>query len=237
MSLITCNDLALAYEGVIAVSDISFSVDDGDYLCIVGENGAGKSTLIKGILGLLPPAAGSIEFGPGLKQTEIGYLPQQTDVQKDFPASVYEVVLSGVLNSRGLKPFYSRTDRKIAAENMELMGISELSKCCFRDLSGGQRQRVLLARALCAAKKLLLLDEPAAGLDPVVAKEMYDVISMLNREKGAAIIMISHDISAAAAYARHILHLRKTPQFYGTAQEYLASDAGKRFSGGITNDR
>lgn len=237
MPLITCKNLALAYDGVIAASDISFSVDEGDYLCIVGENGAGKSTLIKGILGLIPPASGSIEFGAGLKRTEIGYLPQQTDIQKDFPASVYEVVLSGVLNSRGLKPFYSRADRKRAAENMELMGISGLSRSCFRDLSGGQRQRVLLARALCAAKKLLLLDEPAAGLDPVVAKEMYDVIAMLNREKSAAIIMISHDIPAAAAYAGHILHLRKTPQFYGTAQEYLASDAGKRFSGGAAYDR
>ena len=235
MSLIECNNLALAYDGVIVASDISFSIDDSAYLCIVGENGSGKSTLIKGILGLIQPVSGSIEFAPGLKRTEIGYLPQQTDLQKDFPASVYEVVLSGCLNTRGFRPFYSRADKKKAMDNIELMAISDLIKCCFRDLSGGQRQRVLLARAMCAAKKLLLLDEPVAGLDPVVAKDMYEIISMLNREKGVAIIMVTHDIESSVRYASHILHLHKTPRFFGTAEEYLKSDIGKRFSGGVQN--
>lgn len=235
MPLIKCNNLALAYDGVVVASDISFSIEDSDYLCIVGENGSGKSTLIKGILGLIQPVSGSIEFAPGLKRTEIGYLPQQTDLQKDFPASVYEVVLSGCLNARGFRPFYSRADKKKAMDNIELMAISDLVKCCFRDLSGGQRQRVLLARAMCAAKKLLLLDEPVAGLDPVVAKDMYEIISMLNREKGVAIIMVTHDIESSVRYASHILHLHKTPQFFGTAEEYLKSDIGKRFSGGVQN--
>ncbi len=235
MPLIKCNNLALAYDGVVVASDINFSIEDSDYLCIVGENGSGKSTLIKGILGLIQPVSGSIEFAPGLKRTEIGYLPQQTDLQKDFPASVYEVVLSGCLNTRGFRPFYSRADKKKAMDNIELMAISDLVKCCFRDLSGGQRQRVLLARAMCAAKKLLLLDEPVAGLDPVVAKDMYEIISMLNREKGVAIIMVTHDIESSVRYASHILHLHKTPQFFGTAEEYLKSDIGKRFSGGVQN--
>ena len=235
MSLIKCNNLALAYDGVVVASDISFSIEDSDYLCIVGENGSGKSTLIKGILGLIQPVSGSIEFAPGLKRTEIGYLPQQTDLQKDFPASVYEVVLSGCLNTRGFRPFYSRADKKKAMDNIELMAISDLVKCCFRDLSGGQRQRVLLARAMCAAKKLLLLDEPVAGLDPVVAKDMYEIISMLNREKDVAVIMVTHDIESSVRYASHILHLHKTPQFFGTAEEYLKSDIGKRFSGGVQN--
>ena len=235
MPLIKCNNLALAYDGVVVASDINFSIEDSDYLCIVGENGSGKSTLIKGILGLIQPVSGSIEFAPGLKRTEIGYLPQQTDLQKDFPASVYEVVLSGCLNARGFRPFYSRADKKKAMDNIELMAISDLVKCCFRDLSGGQRQRVLLARAMCAAKMLLLLDEPVAGLDPVVAKDMYEIISMLNREKGVAIIMVTHDIESSVRYASHILHLHKTPQFFGTAKEYLKSDIGKRFSGGMQN--
>ncbi len=235
MPLITCENLSLAYDGVVVVSDINFTVNDKDYLCVVGENGSGKSTLIKGILGLVSPASGKIEFSQGLKRTEIGYLPQQTPLQKDFPASVYEVVISGCLNARGIKPFYSAVERIKARENMQLLGLSELSDTCYRDLSGGQRQRVLLARALCATKKLLLLDEPVAGLDPIVAKEMYDIIKMLNNDKGVAIIMISHDIGSVVKDASHILHLRKTPQFYGTAREYLSSDAVKRFAGGETD--
>lgn len=232
MPLITCNNLSLAYDGVVVASDISFSIEESDYLCVVGENGSGKSTLIKGILGLIPSAGGSIEFAPELKRTEIGYLPQQTQIQKDFPASVYEVVLSGCLNSRGMRPFYSGKERRKAAENMDLLALTGMADECFRDLSGGQRQRVLLARALCATRKLLLLDEPAAGLDPIVAREMYDIISMLNHEKGVAIIMITHDIGSTVRYASHVLHLRRTPQFFGTSEEYLHSDIGKRFSGG-----
>jgi zinc transport system ATP-binding protein len=232
MALITCNNLSLAYEGAPVASGITFSVNEGDYLCVVGENGSGKSTLIKGLLGLISPAGGSLELGDGLKRTEIGYLPQQTDLQKDFPASVWEVVLSGRLNSRGMKPFFSRADRAAARENMQLLDIANLEKACFRELSGGQRQRVLLARALCATKKLLLLDEPVAGLDPIVAAEMYEVIARLNRESGVAVIMISHDIPAAKKYASHILHLHKTPLFYGTTAEYLKSELGRSFMGG-----
>lgn len=232
MALIRCEELSIAYEGQTVVHDLSFQINQGDYLCIVGENGSGKSTLVKSLLGLKVPVKGQILLGDGLKQNEIGYLPQQTDVQKDFPASVYEVVLSGCLNSRGLLPFYSAEDKAKVRENMRFLGIEGLASDCFRDLSGGQKQRVLLARALCATKKLLLLDEPVAGLDPIVTAEFYQLIQEINRKSGIAVVMVSHDIESAVRDATHILHLQETVLFYGSAQEYKKSRAGRAFLGG-----
>ena len=200
MSLLQCKDVSMGYEGKTMLQNINFQVNEGDYLCIVGENGSGKSTLVKSLLGLKNVDKGKIVFDDGLKQTEIGYLPQQTDVKKDFPASVYEVVLSGRLNSRGMKPFYTAEDKKQAWEKMDMLGIRDLAKQCFRDLSGGQRQRVLLARALCATKKLLLLDEPVTGLDPIVTAEFYQLISRINKESGIAVVMVSHDIEFCAEF-------------------------------------
>jgi len=214
------------------VQGLNFDVQSGDYLCVVGENGSGKSTLMKGILGLINPKEGEISFGDGLQQQQIGYLPQQNSAQKNFPASVYEVVLSGRLNSRGLLPFYSRHDRQIVAENIEKLGIVSIKDKSFRELSGGQQQRALLARALCATKKALLLDEPAAGLDPLVTSELYAVIKSLSAESGITIIMISHDIRAATEYASHILHLQNKQLFFGRTDEYLQTDTGKLFSAG-----
>lgn len=236
MALIKCEDVSIGYEGQTVVRDLNFHIDSGDYLCIVGENGSGKSTLVKSLLGLKGVESGRILFGDGLKQNEIGYLPQQTDVQKDFPASVYEVVLSGRLNSRGMKPFYSREDKRHAYEKMEMLGIRDLSKQCFRDLSGGQRQRVLLARALCATKKLLLLDEPVTGLDPIVTAEFYELIRRINRESGIAVVMVSHDIESAVQDATHILHLQEKVLFFGTAEDYKKSRVGKTFLGGGQDD-
>ena len=227
MALLTARHLSLGYNSRVIVRGLSFRVDAGDYLCIVGENGSGKSTLMKTLLGLQPPLGGSIETGDGLRQNEIGYLPQQTVVQRDFPASVREIVLSGCQGRCGLRPFYSAGDRRLAAENMARMGISELANRCYRELSGGQQQRVLLARALCATRKLLLLDEPVSGLDPKVTAEMYELIASLNRE-GVTVIMISHDIAAALRYASHILHIGAAV-FFGTKADYLQSDAGKLF--------
>ena len=227
MALLTAQDLSLGYDSRVIVRGLSFRVDAGDYLCIVGENGSGKSTLMKTLLGLQPPLGGSIGTGDGLMQNEIGYLPQQTVVQRDFPASVREIVLSGCQGRCGLRPFYSAGDRRLAAENMARMGISELANRCYRELSGGQQQRVLLARALCATRKLLLLDEPVSGLDPKVTAEMYELIASLNRE-GVTVIMISHDIAAALRYASHILHIGAAV-FFGTKADYLQSDAGKLF--------
>ena len=236
MALIKCENVSIGYEGQTVVRDLNFHIDSGDYLCIVGENGSGKSTLVKSLLGLKSVESGRILFGDGLKQNEIGYLPQQTDVQKDFPASVYEVVLSGRLNSRGLKPFYSREDRNQAYEKMEMLGIRELEKQCVRDLSGGQRQRVLLARALCATKKLLLLDEPVTGLDPIVTTEFYELIREINRGSGIAVVMVSHDIESAVKDATHILHLQEKGIFFGTAEDYRKSRVGRNFLGGGQDD-
>ncbi|MCL2053712.1 MAG: ABC transporter ATP-binding protein [Oscillospiraceae bacterium] len=225
MPQLDCQSLVLGYDGRTVISDLSFSVNSGDYLCIVGENGSGKTTLMRTILGLKTPMSGQIIFGDGLRNNEIGYLPQQTDIQKDFPASVNEVVLSGCLNHCGFRPFYNSAEKLLAEENMEKLGISPLAKRCYRELSGGQQQRVLLARALCAAKKILLLDEPVAGLDPAATSDMYALIKKLNDE-GITIIMISHDVASAVNYASHILHIcRRCPIFFGATEEYMSSEA------------
>lgn len=231
MALISCKNLTLAYEGKSVLTDLSFDVNRGDYLCIVGENGSGKSTLMKSLLGLLKPASGEIVYGDGLRQNEIGYLPQQTEIQRDFPASVWEVVISGTLGKRGLKPFYSAKDKALAKKNMQLLSIDKIKRQSYQNLSGGQQQRVLLARAMCATTSMLLLDEPVAGLDPVVTAEMYKIIKELN-DNGTTVIMISHDIAAAAEYASHILHLHNKHLFYGTKEEYIFSDFYCKFCGG-----
>jgi zinc transport system ATP-binding protein len=226
---IVCKDVSFDYEGETVVSGLNFTVNKGDYVCIVGENGSGKTTLLNGILRLKQPQTGNIEFGDALKPDEIGYLPQQKAAQKDFPASVYEVVLSGRLASRGMRPFYTKTDRDAVEENARRLGIGDLLGKCYRELSGGQQQRVLLARSLCAAKKMLLLDEPAAGLDPVVTQDLYRIIEESNKETGMAVIMVSHDIPSALKYAGFILHLNHRQEFFGTAADYAKSGAAKAF--------
>lgn len=232
MAQLTCKNLSFAYDGETVLSDINFSIKAGSYLCIVGENGSGKSTLMKGLLGLKSPATGLVEFGDGLKQTEIGYLPQQTQIQRDFPASVFEVVLSGQINGMGKRLFFSAEDKAAAMANMERLGIEELKDRCYMELSGGQQQRVLLARAMCATKKLLLLDEPVTGLDPVATNEMYNLIKLINLCDNTTVIMVSHDIHEAVRYATHILHLGHSQLFFGTAAEYRESDLARRFVGG-----
>lgn len=231
MAQITCKDLSFAYDGETVLSDINFSIDAGAYLCIVGENGSGKSTLMRGILGLKHPSKGEIIFDD-LKPTEIGYLPQQTQIQRDFPASVSEVVISGRLNSMRGRMFCNAEDKAAAAANMERLGIDDIADRCYLELSGGQQQRVLLARAMCATKKLLLLDEPVTGLDPVAANEMYNLIKLVNLCDNTSVIMISHDIHAAVRYATHILHLGHSQLFFGTTEQYRESDLARRFVGG-----
>lgn len=236
MSLISCKNVYLKYENTSVVEDLSFNVEEGDYLCVVGENGSGKSTLIKSILGLKETASGHLHFGDGLTAKQIGYLPQQTTAQKDFPASVYEVVISGCIGKDKSRFFFSKKQKALAEKNMEKLDILHLKNKCYRELSGGQQQRVLLARALCATDKMILLDEPVTGLDPVVTAEFYSLLKKLNKESGITVIMVSHDLFAAVHNADHILHLKKTNSFFGKTQEYLDSDIYKAFSGGNEND-
>lgn len=235
MPQITCSNVSLAYDGTVVADHIDFTVHAGDYLCIVGENGSGKSTLIRGLLGLKSPAAGSIVFGDGLTQHQIGYLPQQTEVQRDFPASVQEIVLSGCIGRQSRSLFYTRAQKETARAAMEKLNITDIARSSYRELSGGQQQRVRLARALCAADKLLLLDEPTTGLDPVVSAEFYSLIETLNRRDGMTVLMVSHDTGTPLRCATHVLHLKHRPLFFGTRADYLRSEVGKAFLGGCAD--
>ncbi len=227
--LIRCENAGFGYENQLYVRNVNFTLEEGDYLCVLGENGSGKSTLMKGLLGLIRPYEGKVIYDSSIKGMSIGYLPQKTEAQKDFPATVREVVISGCLSRRGMRPFWSREDRVRAEKQMERLKIKSLEKECFRDLSGGQQQRVLLARALCATEHLLLLDEPTTGLDPSVTRELYDLLRTLNKEDHTAILMVSHDIENALCDATHVLHMEKEMMFFGTPNEYLESKIGKVF--------
>ena len=235
MAYITCKDLVLGYDGRVITKGINFSVSTGDYLCIVGENGAGQSTLMKTILKLNNPMEGTVEYGEGISRRALGYLPQQTVVQRDFPASVHEIVLSGNLSKLGFRPVYGQKEKARTREAMERMEIWDLRNKCYRNLSGGQQQRVLLARALVATEKLLLLDEPVSGLDPKVTAEMYSLIRELN-QSGLTVIMISHDIAMAVQYASHILHLGRKQLFFGKTEDYLQSDAWEIFGKAVEEE-
>lgn len=228
MPLVSCENLSFSYDGKPAVEDVTFSISSGEYICIIGENGSGKSTLIKGLLQIHPPSGGILHLEDCLKGG-IGYLPQQKTSLKHFPASVLEITLSGCLNHMGLRPFYGRKEKQQAMENLERMGMAHLHRHCFRELSGDQQQRVLLARALCAAKHLLILDEPVASLDPVAAKEFYEQIQRLHKELGMAVLMVSHDMENALSYGEKILHLDTKQLFFGTTEAYLATETGQRF--------
>lgn len=229
--LLQVENVSLGYEGKPIATGLSFQVKTGDYLCIVGENGSGKSTLLKALLGLHKPLSGTIAWDKSLTRGAVGYLPQQTRAQKDFPATVYEVVLSGFLSGKGLRFFYTAGEKSAALMNMGKLGILELKDRCYRELSGGQQQRVLLARALCAAGEVLILDEPVTGLDPAAALDLYRTLDYLNGTEGIAVIMVTHDITAALSHATTILHAGHSGWFFGTAADYLRSDYGKRFGG------
>ena len=228
MSYIKCRDLKLGYDGQVVTENISFDVEEGDYLCIIGENGAGKSTLMKTLMNLNRPMGGTIEFSDEIRRNEIGYLPQNKEFQRDFPASVEEIVISGCLSKCGWRPFYNKSERKMARENMKKMDILELRKKCYRELSGGQQQRVLLARALCATGRLLLLDEPVTGLDYKVTCEFYGLLSELNRS-GVSIVMVSHDLEEAMGHANKILQIGREQVYFGDKDAYLLSESWKSF--------
>ena len=228
--MITVSNLSVKYDAGYAVKDVSFTIEKGDYLCIVGENGSGKTTLMKAVLKLLKPSGGSIDM-QDLRQNEIGFIPQQTVIQKDFPSSVFEVVLSGFQSKTGLLPFYSKKQKKAAKENIDKMGAAGLTRKPYRDLSGGQQQRVLLARALCATDKIIFLDEPVAGLDPMMTADLYSILNMLHNQ-GITIVMVSHDITSAVKYGNKILHMNVSSIFFGLTEDYVNSDIGRRMIGG-----
>ncbi len=228
MSQLTINNLTVGYDNRLLIENLSFSVNQGDYLCILGANGTGKSTLMKVLLSLKKPIHGDILLDGSITRKQFGYLTQQKDLQKDFPASVREIVLSGCQSQLGLRPFYNRTEKALAEQSMERLDILPLQKRCFAELSGGQQQRVLLARALCASKKILFLDEPVTGLDPRVTQDFYDIIQDLNQQDKLSIVMISHDVETALKHASHILHIGETP-FFGTKEAYLESEYAHLF--------
>jgi len=235
MSVLICENLGFKYENHLVFENMSFGLTRGDYLLVVGENGCGKTTLIKGILGLLKPIRGMVKLNE-INITQIGYLPQQTNVQKDFPASVMEVVMSGMLNRKGFLSFYSKKDKEHAKKNLSKLGILDLCNSCYRELSGGQQQRVLLARALSAASKLLILDEPASDLDPKATNELYALIEDINKNQDMIVIMVSHDIKGSLGAANKVLHIEKANTFFGDKSDYILTKQGKEFVGGIEND-
>lgn len=235
MPLIKCENMDLSYEGLVVAEDITFQINKGDYYSIVGRNGGGKSTLLKALLKLKAPTKGKVIYGDGLNQSDIGYIAQQTPVQKDFPASVNEVVMSGCLKSDQFWPWFRYKDTRRAKDKMRLLGIENLKNKCFRELSGGQQQRVLLARAMCATNKILFLDEPVTGLDPVVTTEFFNIVSDMHK-KGITIIMVSHDVHCAVKYSNKILHLDKNVMYDGSVDGYSKSKVGMQFVGGHKHD-
>ena len=234
-NIIVCENISYSYEKKEAVTNVSFNVEENDYLCILGENGTGKSTIVKMLVGLIKPTAGKITYN-NMKRTQIGYLPQSTNIDPIFPASVREVVMQGRCEKLGKKFFYSQSDKKIVDEKIKLLGIECIKNKNFSELSGGQKQRVLLARALAATDKLIILDEPVSGLDPLVTAEMYDIIDKLNKESGIAVVMISHDTKSAAKYAKHILHIKNEQLFYGDTKDYVNTELYHEFLGGCGHE-
>lgn len=231
MAQLSCKKLTISYEKEEVVSNISFNIEMGDYVSIVGENGTGKSSVLKGILGLVPLKYGTVKFEKGFRRNYIGYLSQQNPMQKDFPASVFEVVLSGCLNSKGLIPFFKKEAKNKAKESLRKLGMESFIKKSFADLSGGQKQRVLLARALCATDSIIFLDEPVTGLDPIAIKELYNLIEKLNCEMNITIVMVTHDIKNAMRYSNKILHLRKNDYFFGSKEKYMCSPFAEELDG------
>lgn len=226
--LLECKNLSVSFDGRPIIKDLSFTVNEKDFICIIGENGTGKSTLTNAMLGLIPITSGSIELH-GICKSDIGYLPQKLKVENNFPASVYEIVMSGFVGKSFFNPFYTKSQKCKATDSIELLSIDSIKSRPFTELSGGQQQRVLLARAICAAEKLVLLDEPVTGLDAQSSDSFYKLIMHLNSEHGVAVIMVSHDIERSVKFAEKVLHLGTNDYFFGTVDQYKATDYYKNF--------
>lgn len=231
MNLIECKNLSIGYNEKAICKDISFTVEKGDYVCIIGENGCGKSTLLKTILGLNKSISGKIKFDNNFNKNQIGYLPQQSEMQRDFPAVVKEIVMSGFINKMGFRPFYNKSEKEKGLKLMTQLNIIDYKNKSYKDLSGGQQQKVLLARALCATDELLVLDEPTNGLDMRSIKAFYDIIYRLNQENGITILMVTHNLDKVIDRATKIIYLKNTQVFMGNKEEFLASEYGKNYAG------
>ena len=216
--LMEAKHLDIGYGKKVIYGGLNFSVKAGDFICIVGPNGAGKSTLVKTLLGLIKPLNGEIRFY-GLKRGLIGFLPQEIKIDENFPATVFEIVLSGNLNRLGKRAFFNQDERKHALSKMKLVGISELKDRHFVELSGGQRQKVMLARALTATQDLLILDEPSNSLDRKSTKELYATLKKIN-QNGITIMMITHDLDHGNLIGNKILALRDT-FYYGATDDFV----------------
>lgn len=235
MALINVNNIYLSYEKINVLSNLSFSVYDNDYLCIIGDNGTGKTTLMRSLLGLKRVSEGEITFN-NINKNQIGYLAQQSDLQKDFPATVKEIVLSGCINRNGIYPFYTTKDKKNAIDAMNTLGILDLKEKCYRELSGGQQQRVLLARAICSSKKLIFLDEPTTGLDPAMTTEFFSLIKKMNEDLSISVVMVTHDTYCASKYSKHILYLHDNSYFYGETKDFFNTEEGRNYIRGHKHD-
>jgi len=231
MNLLECKNVSIGYNDKAICKDISFTIEKGEYVCIVGENGCGKSTLLKTILGLTKQVSGKIKFDNNFNKTQIGYLPQQSEMQRDFPAVVKEIVMSGFINKMGLRPFYNKSEKEKALKLMSQLNIIDHKNKSYKDLSGGQQQKVLLARALCATDELLVLDEPTNGLDMRSIKAFYDTIYRLNSENGITILMVTHNLDKVIDKVTKIIYLKNTQVFCGSKEEFLESEFGKSYSG------
>lgn len=225
MAILTAKKVKIGFGENVVIKDASFSLDEGDFACVVGTNGSGKSTLIKAILGLIKPMSGTIEYGEGLTQTTIGYLPQETRPDANFPATVEEIVLSGCLGHMKMRPFYCHKEHEHVRESLRTLGIDELAKASFMKLSGGQKQKVLLARSLSATKKLLILDEPSNNLDYKSRKDFYKTLKKLNSEQGLTIIMITHDLDADDLIGNKVVAISDGVAKIAATAEYLEGRA------------
>lgn len=227
--MIKLENLTIGYDNQIILKDVNLSINEGEYVCILGANGSGKSTLLKTVLGLIKPLTGKIIID---KKTSIGYVPQAKMLQQDFPATVNEIVMSGCLKKMKWRPFYTKKERDLANKNMKLLQISSLKNKSFSELSGGQQQRALIARALCATNKVLFLDEPFTALDGYGALKLYGILKKLNRDEHVTIVVISHDVDTILRYANHVIHVDETIVFDGTKEDYLESSFMKEYKGG-----
>lgn len=223
-ALLICRNLAVGYDGIRQCENISFTLHEGEHLSVIGRDGSGKTALVSAILGLDSPMEGEVTYCGGLKRSEIGCMPQNDMLMGN--ARVLDTVLAGCLGGMN-KWFVGRGEKQRAMDCLTELGAADLAARRMGELSGGQRQRVLLARALCSAERLLILDEPLRGLDAVAAEELLCLIHRIGEERNVSVIFINPPTPRGT-----VLHLAGKPVFYGTAEAYASSLPGQYFAAG-----